>query len=81
MTILLDNLPDDVSVGDVKDLVRQYGKVESVTFVPRIVTGHHESCFVTMMEANKLVMDDIAHRIDGHYWKGAQISAHSLLFG
>jgi len=81
MTILLDNLPDDVSESDVEALVRQFGRVESVIFVPRIASGHHESCFVTMMEANKLVMDDIAHRIDGHYWKGEQISAHSLLFG
>jgi len=81
MKIVLGDLPDGVDENEVEGLMKQYGKVASAKLLNK---GEDESdrieCLVTLEDVSRVAADAIVEKLNGHHWKGVQITARVPVF-
>lgn len=79
MKIVLSNLPEGSEKSDIEDLMKDYGKVQSIEILGDEDSDNLES-LVTLEENDRVVIDKVVERLNGTNWRGAKIGARALLF-
>ncbi len=79
MKIVLSNLPEGSEKSDIEDLIKDYGKVQSIEILGDEDSDNLES-LVTLEENDRVVIDKVVERLNGTNWRGAKIGARALLF-
>lgn len=81
MLILIENLPETVSEDDVMLLIREYDIEAGIRIIDNKSAPGCCSCLISFTETSQVLVNNIAARLDGFYWRGVQLSVHRLLFG
>ncbi len=79
MKIVLSNLPEGSEKSDIEDLMKDYGKVQSIEILGDEDSDNLES-LVTLEETDRVVIDKVVEKLNGTNWRGAKIGARALVF-
>ena len=79
MNIVLSNLPEGSEKSDIEDLMKDYGKVQSIKILGDEESDNLET-LVTLEESDRVVIDKIVEKLNGTNWRGAKIGARALVF-
>lgn len=79
MKIVLSNLPEGSEKSDIEDLMKDYGKVQSIEILGDEDSDNLES-LVTLEESDRVVIDKVVDKLNGTNWKGTKIGARALVF-
>ncbi len=79
MKIVLSNLPEGSEKSDIEDLIKDYGKVQSIEILGDEDSDNLES-LVTLEETDRVVIDKVVEKLNGTNWRGAKIGARALVF-
>ena len=83
MLILIEHLPETVSEDEVMVLISEFDSSAGVKLIENKARSGAAtcSCLISLADTSQVVVNTIAARLDGLYWRGVQLSAHRLLYG
>ena len=80
MVILLSDLPDEIEVESLFDLVNQYYPVHKIEPCGPDCKGHPPEWKIELGDADREVANFVTEKLNGSYWKGCHVNAYCPVF-